>query len=231
MAQGVLALLSENPDYELAGVVSRSEPVDADGTRLTGFNWFASLQEFDAQADLLIDFTLPGGTESAARWCGKNGVALLSGTTGLSDSDTIALQEASRVVAVLWAPNLSVGIALLTNLLRQTASVLGPDADITISDIHHKYKQDAPSGTALALATAITEGMPDNQETELGFISVREGEVVGDHTINFELPGEIIEISHKALDRGMFAAGALRAGKWLVNQAPGYYSTKNWLSL
>lgn len=231
MAQGVLAQLSENPDYELAGVVSRSEPVDANGNKLTGFKWFSSLQDVDATADLLIDFTLPGGTESAAHWCENNGVALLSGTTGLNDNDSKALQDASRVVPVLWAPNLSFGIALLTTIIRQAAGVLGTDADITISDIHHKYKKDAPSGTALALATAITEGMPDNEEAELGFISVREGEVIGDHTISIELPGEIIEISHKALDRGMFATGALKAGIWLINQPPGYYSTRDWLNL
>lgn len=231
MAQGVLALLSENPEFELLGVVSRSQPVDPDGCELAGFNWFSCLQEIDAKVDLLIDFTLTGGPGSAAKWCEQHGVALLSGTTGLSDGDKRALQKAALSVPVLSASNLSFGIALMTSLVRQAAAALGADASITISDIHHKHKLDAPSGTALTLATAAMEAAGDNDDGEVGFISVRQGEVIGEHTVSFELAGETIDISHKAFDRGVFAAGALKAGAWLVKQPPGYYTPTDWLAL
>jgi 4-hydroxy-tetrahydrodipicolinate reductase len=242
MARRVLAHLPEFENYELAGVVSRTQPED-----LQMIDWFASLEDFKQSADLLIDFTLPGGTRTAADWCARNGVALLSGTTGLVDEDIKALKTAAQTVPVLWAPNLSFGVALMASLVRQAAGALGATANITINDIHHKHKVDAPSGTALALATAVMEGrserledllepgrlesMSNSNEGDLTFSSVREGEVIGEHTVSFVLSDEVIEITHKALERDVFAKGALKAGEWLVGQGPGYYSTGDWLGL
>lgn len=258
MAQGVLALLPEHPEFELLALVSRTEPKDLLATQaLTSSStgtapWLASLQDISAEVDLLIDFTLPGGPGVAAQWCRKNAVAMLSGTTGLSAEDKAALQQASSDIPVLWASNLSQGIALMTALVRQAATVLGERADFTISDIHHQYKVDAPSGTALTLADAVMEGRnayaasnhsghaahpdQDNQadeheDNEIAFISVRKDEVIGNHTVSLELPGEIIEISHQACDRSVFAQGALNAGAWLSTQKPGYYSTADWLNI
>ena len=242
MARRVLAQMPEFENCELAGLVSRTQPDDVLAT-----DWFASLEDLDTSADLLIDFTLPGGTRLAAQWCASNGVALLSGTTGLTDGDISALKNAALKVPVLWAPNLSHGVALMAVLVRQAAATLGVGANITITDIHHQHKVDAPSGTALALATAVMEGRSelleelleperlDRQsnvdEGELAFSSVREGEVVGEHTVSFAAPDEVIEITHKALDREVFAKGALKAGEWLIGQTPGYYSTNDWLGL
>ncbi len=242
MARRVLAHLPEFENYELAGVVSRTQPED-----LPTIDWFASLEDFKQSADLLIDFTLPGGTRTAADWCAHNGVALLSGTTGLVDEDIKALKTAAQTVPVLWAPNLSFGVALMASLVRQAAGALGATANITINDIHHKHKVDAPSGTALALATAVMEGrserledllepgrlesMSNSNEGDLTFSSVREGEIIGEHTVSLVLADEVIEITHKALERGVFAKGALKAGEWLVEQGPGYYSTGDWLGL
>ncbi len=242
MAGRVLAKLPEMKNYRLVGLVSRTQP----DTDLTA-TWYASLEDFDATADLLIDFTLPGGTQAAAEWCARHGVALLSGTTGLSDEDIDALKSTAASVPVLWAPNLSHGIALMAALVRQAATALGAAANITITDKHHQHKVDAPSGTALALAAAVMEGrserledlleprrlenLPQGGDGELVFASVREGEIVGEHTVRFELPDEVIEISHQALDRDVFAKGALQAGDWLVQQQPGYYSTGDWLDL
>lgn len=228
MARRVLALLPEMEGFELAGLISRTRP---DGNLVgveTATEWYASLEDFKTTADLLIDFTLPGGTRSAAEWCAHNGVAVLSGTTGLSDEDIQALKKAAQKVPVLWAPNLSHGIALMTTLVRQAADALGSSAHISITDIHHQHKVDAPSGTALALAAAVP---PAGDGGELVFSSVREGEVVGEHIVRFELADEVIVISHKALDRAVFARGALNAGDWLVRQRPGYYSTDDWLDL
>lgn len=242
MARSVLALMPEFQNYELAGLVSRTQPGDLSST-----TWCSSLDEFKASADLLIDFTLPGGTRNAAEWCARHGVALLSGTTGMSDEDIRALKKAGLKVPVLWAPNMSFGVALMTALVHQAAESLGASADITITDIHHEHKVDAPSGTALALATAVMEGRSERLEDllepgrleslseddngELEFSSIREGEVIGEHTVSFGLADEVIEISHKALDRDVFARGALKAGEWLVGQGPGYYSTADWLGL
>ncbi len=245
MAQGVLAKLQEHPQFELVAIVSRTEPADLPAVLPSNAQWFSSLDQIDADVDLLIDFTLPGGPAAAASWCQKNSVALLSGTTGLSDEDKKALRDASADVQVLWASNMSQGIALISALARQAAVSIGEIADITISDVHHQHKLDAPSGTALTLAEAVMEGRADSTLTEAGvdgqtqgfkegeiaFISVRKGEVIGQHTISFELAGEIVEISHKARDRGVFATGALNAGAWLTKQMPGYYSTSDWLNI
>lgn len=242
MAGSVLAQLPGFENLELVGLVSRTRPDEN-----PGIDWFASLEELESDVDLLIDFTLPGGTRAAARWCAVNNVALLSGTTGLNDEDMQALKNTALKVPVLWAPNLSHGVALVTVLVRQAAGALGVSADISINDVHHRHKLDAPSGTALALASAVKEGrsrgsqsrtdgeastgLSSSDKGDVAFSSVREGEIVGEHTISFAMPDELIEITHKALDRDVFAKGALKAGEWLVRQKPGYYSTSDWLGL
>jgi len=241
MARRVLALAQEDPGFEIVGLVSRSQPDD-----LGGFPWRASLEDVVEPADLLIDFTLPGGTRAAAAWAGSHSVPFLSGTTGLKETETRVLEEAARQAPVLAAPNLSQGVALMTSLVRHAAGVLGTQADITITDIHHEHKVDAPSGTALALAAAVMEGRSEELQQllepgrldalldggggQLAFTSVREGEVIGEHTVAFSLGGEVVEVTHKALDRDIFAAGALRAGAWLVGQPPGFYTTADWLA-
>lgn len=240
MARRVLAQMPGFENFELLGLVSRTKPDDDIGT-----DWFESFNEVGDSPDLLIDFTLPGGTRLAAQWCSARNVALLSGTTGLTENDVKALENAALRVPVLWAPNLSHGVALMTSLVREAASVLGVSANISISDIHHQHKKDAPSGTALALAGAVKDGRSVCQQSVLSahilaepsaddeegitFSSIREGEVVGEHTVSFAMGDEVIEITHRALDRDVFAKGALKAGTWLVEQAPGYYSTADWM--
>jgi 4-hydroxy-tetrahydrodipicolinate reductase len=239
MARRVLANLTGFEEYELVGLVSPSRPDNCDLSI-----YYSSLEQVELAVDLLIDFTLPGGTATAALWCETNKVAMISGTTGLADTDIAALKNAALKVPVLWAPNLSQGVALMSGLVRQSAGVLGRQADITIHDIHHQHKLDAPSGTALALALAAREGQKNrqliqgsaepavgNDANELTFTNVREGEVIGEHTVTFVLDDEVIEITHKALHRDVFAKGALKAGEWLLGQMPGYYSTNDWLAL
>ncbi len=231
MARRVLARLADFESIELLGLVSRTRPEDD-----LGVDWYASLQEFVPGVDLLIDFTLPAGTRVAAQWCASNNVALLSGTTGLTSEDIGALKNAALKIPLLWAPNLSQGVALMTALVRQAVIAMDQDTGITITDIHHRHKLDAPSGTALALAAAMHEsqalhagGTRGEAGSEPVFSSVREGEVVGEHTVRFALADEVLEITHRALDRDVFARGALKAAEWLVRQPPGYYSTGDWL--
>ncbi|MGA9575894.1 MAG: 4-hydroxy-tetrahydrodipicolinate reductase [Lysobacterales bacterium] len=233
MARRVLAQLHDCESFELVGLVSRTRPAEDPGV-----DWHPTLLELNTAADLLIDFTLPDGTRVAADWCAARNVALLSGTTGLAGTDIEALKNASLKVPVLWAPNLSYGVALMKALVRQAAHAMDTGAKVTVSDIHHKHKLDAPSGTALALADAVMEGRAGATDKASGsgavdviFNSLREGEVVGEHTVSFGLPEEVIEITHKALDRDVFAKGALKAAGWLVKQPPGYYSTNDWLGL
>jgi len=241
MARRLLAKAPGFETCEVVGLVSRSKPEDLPSTV-----WYASLEEFKDEVDLLIDFTLPAGTSDAAEWCARNGVALLTGTTGLSDENIKTLKKAALKVPVLWAPNLSHGVALTTRLVRQAAAALGVGADVHIAETHHQHKVDAPSGTALSLASTVMEGrgerledllepgnlekLSDGEEGELTFSSVREGEVIGEHTVSFRLVDELIEITHKALDRDVFAKGALKASEWLVRQPAGYYSTTDWLA-
>ena len=190
---------------------------------------FFSLQALPALPALLIDFTLPDGTRTAAEWCADNDVALLSGVTGLRDEATVALQEAAKRVPVLWSPNLSLGVNLLAELARRAAAVLDPDTPVAIEDIHHQWKKDAPSGTALMLGEAINSQRGD-QAGELEYSSIREGEVVGVHTITYTMAGEEIDLVHRAHDRKIYAVGALSAGKWLISQYAGLYSAANWLA-
>ncbi len=222
----MLAQMPEFGNYELVGWISRIPPDE-----IRDIDWYPSLDDFDGEADLLIDFTLPGGTHTAAQWCEQKAVAMLSGTTGLLDEDIQALKSAALQVPVLWAPNLSFGVAVMAALVRQTAAALDASSVVTITDIHHKHKIDAPSGTALSLAMAVEQGRSEWQHGEPGdvaFSSVREGDIVGEHTVSFVSGDEVIEITHKALDGKVFARGALKAGEWLLEQGPGYYSSGDW---
>jgi 4-hydroxy-tetrahydrodipicolinate reductase len=133
------------------------------------------------------------------------------------------------VVPVLWSPNLSLGVNLLADLAARAASVLDNDAPVTIEDIHHQWKKDAPSGTALMLGARIAE-QREGDDSSIRYESVREGEVIGVHSIRFELQGEEFDLVHRAHDRSIYALGALRAGLWLVSREPGLYTARDWLA-
>jgi 4-hydroxy-tetrahydrodipicolinate reductase len=222
MAKAVIGAAADSNDACVTALCGRSAPEWP-----TDIPWFASLDSIPEAPDLLIDFTLPAGTQAAADWCAEKGVPLVSGVTGLSADAQAALQRAARVVPVLWAANLSLGVNLLAELAARAAAVLGQDVTVDIEDIHHQWKKDAPSGTALMLGDTIeaTRGRADAIE----YHSVREGEVIGEHRVVFHLAGEDLTLGHSALDRSIFATGALRAGQWLATQPAGLYSARDWL--
>ena len=172
--------------------------------------------------DVLIDFSLPDGAVAAAHWCGAHGVPLVSGTTGLHAAQWEALEQAAAKVPVLHASNFSPGLNALRLLLPRLQQLLGTEASVSLLDVHHVHKQDAPSGTALALRASL--GRED-----LPIESRREGEVVGDHSVRFVLPHETLTLQHQAQDRDLFAAGALRAAHWLLQQPAGFYGPDQWL--
>lgn len=200
---------------------------------------FAAGWEDLADVDVVIDFSTPGGLKAALDFCLAHGVALVTGTTGIDEALEQQLQATAEKIAVLRAANFSLGVAVLTRLLREAAAALS-EWDLEIIEAHHGRKQDAPSGTALSLGQAAAhargvtlddaavyarEGITGVRETgSIGFATVRGGDIVGEHTAMLATAGERLELIHRATDRGIFAHGALQAAIWLAGRAPGHYS-------
>lgn len=201
---------------------------------------------FDA-ADVVIDFTAPAATEAHAALAVASKTALVVGTTGLTTEHEAALARTATVVPVVYAPNFSVGVTLLMALTERAAAILGDEYDIEILEMHHHNKVDAPSGTALGLGRAAALGRDVALDSvwcksrdghtgarprgEIGFATLRGGDVVGDHTVMFASDGERIELTHKASSRAIFAKGAVRAACWVEGRAPGLYSMRDVLGL
>ena len=179
--------------------------------------------------------------------CKAHGKRVVIGTTGLSEADKLQVAQAAEVVPVVFAPNMSVGVNVALNLLRTAAKVLGDDYDVEIIETHHRHKKDAPSGTALRMGEVVAEALGrdlgqcavygregftgERSRTEIGFETVRAGDVVGDHTVLFAGIGERIEITHKASSRMTFAKGAVRAAEWLSDRPEGLYDMQDVLDL
>ncbi len=190
-------------------------------------------------ARVLVDFSSPTVVGAAARTCANASVALVSGTTGLDEQTSRALDEASKYVPVLWEPNMSVGVFVLGDLLRRALVMLGEGFDVEIVETHHAMKADAPSGTAKRLAdialearggpvVAGREGKPGARTRgEVGVLAVRGGDVVGDHVVHLLAAGERLELTHRATNRDVFATGALRAATWIVGKPAGRYTLAN----
>jgi 4-hydroxy-tetrahydrodipicolinate reductase len=180
-------------------------------------------------ASVAMDFSAAAAVGAHARACAAAGVPLLAGTTGLEEAAQQALRLASQRIAVLVAPNTSLGIGVLAELAASAARRLGPEADIGIAEMHHRDKLDAPSGTALALKRAILEAAARTPDS-IGIAALRAGDVVGEHTVIFAWPGERLELTHRATDRLVFARGALQAAQWLSARAAGLYSMRDVLN-
>lgn len=189
--------------------------------------------------DVLIDFTAPEATMENVGLCRSHGKNIVIGTTGLNEAQKVRLQQASADMGIVFAPNYSVGVNLCLNLLRMASKVMGDDSDIEVIEMHHKHKVDAPSGTALRMGEVVAETMGwDLNEVacygregqtgarphkQIGFETIRGGDVVGDHTVMFAAEGERVEITHKAQSRMTFAKGAVRSAKWVCEQTHGLY--------
>jgi 4-hydroxy-tetrahydrodipicolinate reductase len=227
-----------------AGQVAGLEPV---GVRVT-----ASLDEAlrgdGPGPQVVIDFTAPSVTSRHAAACAAAGRALVVGTTGLDAAGMAALETAALRIPVLHARNMSLGITVLTELVRQAAALLGPEFDVEITEAHHRHKKDAPSGTALQLgeAAAAARGRKlgdvavysrprladeGRHAGAIGFASIRAGAIVGDHTVLLAGTEEQLELTHRATDRALFARGALRAAGWLAGKPAGLYSLREVLGL
>jgi 4-hydroxy-tetrahydrodipicolinate reductase len=224
MARAIAAVAETRSDVILTALVGPEAP-DWDTT----IPWFRTLGEIQQQPKLLIDFTLPAGTLAAAAWCGEQAVALLSGVTGLPESTLEALRDAANRVPVLWSPNMSLGVNLLAELAGRAAAVLENGTPVVIEDVHHQWKKDAPSGTALMLGATVA-ARRGGDDSAIEYRSRREGEVIGEHTVTFRMAGEEFDLVHRAHDRSIYARGAIDAAHWLLGQPAGLYSAKDWLA-
>jgi 4-hydroxy-tetrahydrodipicolinate reductase len=192
----------------------------------------------DAKCAVCIEFSTPAGTRATAELAAKAGFALVSGTTGLDEAAKKGLDVAAKKAAVLWEPNMSLGVHVLGVLVRRAIEMLGPEFDVEIVEAHHRMKADAPSGTAARLAEIAQaarsdgaklvhgrEGRPGARpRAEIGVHAVRGGDVVGDHTVSLLGLGERIELVHRASSRDLFAHGAVRAAGWICGKPPGRYT-------
>ena len=248
MGRSLLAAIHDSTEFELAGALaSRESPaLGADAGEAAGLgSRFGTAVTADcaaalARAEVALDFTTPAAVGANLAACIERGCAMLVGTTGLDARSLAALDEAAARIALLVAPNTSLGINLLAQLVEQAAAALPAEYDIEVVEAHHRYKVDAPSGTALKLAEAAAAGRRADlkslaaaprsgsagprREGSIGFAVVRGGDIVGEHTVLYAGPGERLELTHRAHDRMTFAYGALRAAEWLRGRAPGRYT-------
>jgi 4-hydroxy-tetrahydrodipicolinate reductase len=230
MGLSVLRLLPEFPSLRLkAALCSATSPaVGRDSGELAGLgaNGVSLSAEWPADTGdigLALDFSVPAAAISNLRRCAASGVALLLGTTGLGADAAEPIEEASRRIPVLVAPNTSRGAGVLMSLARRAAAALGDGYDVSLHDVHHRGKRDAPSGTSLALGEAIQRSV-GGPSVRVGYTSVRGGDVVGQHEVRFLGAGESVRLSHEVTDRAVFARGALEAALWLIGKPPGRYA-------
>ncbi|MFD2191928.1 4-hydroxy-tetrahydrodipicolinate reductase [Pistricoccus aurantiacus] len=233
-----------------AGIVEPgSSLVGADIGELAGLGRLGvsavdSLEAAEGDFDVLIDFTAPRVTLANLAFCAEHGKRMVIGTTGLNDEELAKLDEYQEKLPFMFAPNMSVGVNLTFKLLETAAKALGDEGyDIEVIEAHHRHKVDAPSGTALKMGEVIADSLGRDLKThgvfervgqcgpreakEIGFATLRAGDIVGEHTVMFATEGERIEITHKASSRMTFARGAVRAARWVVDKPAGRYAMQD----
>ena len=211
MGKAIAAGIEKDAGLSLAGVWSRGGDLDA----------------LVAAADVIIDFSLPEGTEQVLAAVSAGNKPLVCGVSGLSESQLRTLDETAGGVAVVYDRNMSLGIAVLERSVREAAASLGPDFAVVISETHHVHKKDAPSGTALKLGEAIAAARGEGDMSAIEFEVERRGEVPGDHEVVLQTGTERLSFAHSVTTRQVFADGALRAARWIVGRPPGRYSMQD----
>ena len=202
-----------------------------------------AIEEFD----VIVDFTAPVSTLANIELCTRHGKKLIIGTTGFSEEEKQVIDAASKEMPIVMAPNYSVGVNLVFKLLEKAAKVMGDYCDVEIDEAHHRHKVDAPSGTAIGMGEAIAGAMGnelndvavwsregitgERTKDEIGFATIRAGDIIGEHTAMFADIGERVEITHKATDRMTFANGAIKAAVWLNDKPAGFYTMTDVLGL
>jgi len=237
----VLAFATERPDSSLQGV-------DAGELANVGALHVPICSNFDhAEFEVLIDFTRPEVTMKNLAYCVEFGKRMVIGTTGLSAAQQAEIQQAGKKIAIVFAPNMSVGVNLCFKLLSVAAEVLGDEVDVEIVEAHHRDKIDAPSGTALRMGEVIADVLGrdladcavygrqgrtgERARKTIGFETIRAGDIVGEHTVMFAGLGERVEITHRASSRMTFANGAVRASNWVMGHSQGLFDMQDVLGL
>jgi 4-hydroxy-tetrahydrodipicolinate reductase len=254
MGKTLIQAVAEAPDMALGAATERpaSPLIGADAGEVAGVGRLDVAIAGDLAAvadafDVLIDFTGPLATMAHLAVCRKHGKRMVIGTTGLDAAQKATVTEAAADIGIVFAPNMSVGVNLCFKLLEVAARVMGADSDIEIVEAHHRHKKDAPSGTALRMGEVVAaalgrdlkevavygrEGHTGERKPEtIGFETIRAGDVVGEHSVWFAAEGERVEIVHKASSRMTFAKGAVRASRWLMDQAAGQFDMQDVLGL
>lgn len=233
MGKMLIEAVEQAPDLALGGTIDLSNSAEL-ATALAG-------------ARVLIDFTRPEGTLTHLAYCAEHGIAMVIGTTGFDEAGKAAIRAAAEKTAIVFAPNMSVGVNVTLKLLEMAAKNFSEGYDIEIVEAHHRHKVDAPSGTALKMGEVIAdalgrdlascavygrEGVTGARDpSTIGFATIRGGDIVGDHTVLFAGDGERIEISHKSSSRVAYAQGSLRAARFLADKQSGLYDMQDVLNL
>lgn len=243
-AEGLaLSAAIERPESSLLG----ADAGELAGVGKLGVQIAGGLAEVMDDFDVLIDFTIATASVENAKVCAAHGKRMVIGTTGLSDEQKGMLHAAAEKTAIMFAPNMSVGVNLTFKLLELAAKAMGDDVDIEIIEAHHRHKVDAPSGTALRMGEVVAdaldrdlkevavygrEGITGARDRQtIGFETIRAGDIVGEHTVMFAADGERLEITHKATSRMNFARGAVRACPWIMEKQTGLYDMQDVLNL
>jgi len=254
MGRRIASLITESDDIELVAAIEawESPAIGKDvgeliGSERLGITVAPNLDEVIQDTDVVVDFTAPEASLAAARVYASAGKAAVVGTTGFSDQQLAAFREIAAAVPCVLSPNFSVGVNLLFKLVEETAAVLGQDFDVEIIESHHRFKKDAPSGTAKRLAQIAASALGHNLEevaiygrkgltgerkrNQIGIHAVRAGDIVGEHTVLFGGIGEKVELLHRASTRDAFAQGALRAVRFVARAKSGLYDMMDVLGL
>ena len=254
MGNRVVACLRDVPEFRLAAALEAPGhgALGRDAGELAGVGRVGVAIGADAAAAItrdrvLVEFSMPEASLEHLRLVARQGARAVIGTTGFTPAHRAEIGELARRAAILVSPNMSVAVNLAFKLLGTMAKALGDEYDVEITETHHRFKKDAPSGTALHMAEIVAEalgrdlgqtavygrqGLPgERTKHEIGILSVRSGDVVGEHTVSFGALGERLELIHKAHSRDTFARGALRAARWVAGRPPGLYSMQDVLGL
>jgi len=239
MGQTIINLLVDDRELELAMAFERADHPDIGKEVIPGVKISPSPQRLDVHVDVLIDFTYADAALANLAWAKSVKAAAVIGTTGFSLEQRQEIEAISREIPVLLSPNMALGVNMMMEIVRYAASLLGPEYEVEIIETHHHSKKDAPSGTALALGDVICKVRGKNRQDtfrfgrsgkvgartkeEIGFHSVRIGEIVGEHSVLFGASGEMLEITHRCYSRESFARGALEAAKFIIGRPPSLY--------
>jgi 4-hydroxy-tetrahydrodipicolinate reductase len=250
MGRRIAALAIESGQFDIVAAVDQAgeDTIGQDIGTLAGVGPFGLkvTTEIEGHPDVAIDFSLPEGTMHHLPTLRQKGTPAVIGTTGLTESQLAEIADVAGEVPIVHAGNYSMGINLLCRLVAEAAKILGEDYDVEISETHHRFKQDAPSGTAIMLARAVCEvrgedygeaatlgrgGRQPRKDGEIGIHALRVGDTVGEHSVHFGNLGETLTLSHSAHTRDTFVRGALRAAGWVIGKKPGLYDMADVLGL